>query len=224
MRFPFPKDVQDKKQTFDDRDMALRYYWRYRLWLHHYEHYKGRGLAKFPEDLRTYEHIIWATQPEVIVELGGGTTLGSAIWFADRLDTLCGGGEVITLELQPPDVDQGDPRVLWIQCDLRDEDVVNEVSGLVDGRRAMVIEDSAHDYDTTIAALRLYSPLVQAGQFFIVEDGVVDEPDLVLEGWEGAGGVQPAIEDFLKEESRFVRRDFDLYGLTMHMGGWLEAT
>ena len=65
----------------------LFWYWRSRLKQHTNDSYLGIGLFKFPEDLRTYEHIIWNSRPNVIIEIG---TLqgGSALWFRDRLAVL----------------------------------------------------------------------------------------------------------------------------------------
>lgn len=219
MKYPFEHDFRPF-----DRDSSLRDYWKKRLWMHHYDQYKGMAMAKLPEDLRTYEHILWATQPQIVLELGGGLDCGSAVWFADRLDALCGGGDVISVEIEERTREHPDDRVTYIHGDLTDEAVAASVAELVGDQPVMVIEDSKHDYDTTLVALRRYQHLVQPGQFFIVEDGIVDEPDLALPAYlEHSGGVQEAVNDFLKEQPRFVQRDFALYGLTMHMGGWLEA-
>lgn len=191
-------------------------YWKARQWQHTTDTYRGRSLCKFPEDLRTYEHIIDVTKPEVIVELGTHEG-GSALWFADRLTTLCGQyGRVITVDVGDCDVDDG--RITFFKGDLRD--LADKVTALVAGRRAMVVEDSAHDHGTTIAALRLYGPLVQEHDFFVVEDTIVDAPSLSI--W-NSGGVSLAIDDFLLETSRFERVPLALYGITMHMGGWLQA-
>jgi len=204
------------------RDDTLRNYWKARLQLHHFDTYRGRPMAKMPEDMRTYEHVIWATQPEVIVELGAGSVGASAQWFADRLDSLCGGGEVIAIDIEPPHPQAAfdDARITFRRADLTAKKTVSMVKRLVKGKRAMVIEDSRHDYDTTLAALRLYSPLVQEGQFFVVEDTIVDDAEMSIFG---DHGVAPAIEAFLSEEPRFVRQNLDIYGVTMHSGGWLEA-
>jgi cephalosporin hydroxylase len=209
------------------RDDTLKQYWKARLVLHHFDMYRGVHIAKLPEDLRTFEHVIWETQPKFIVELGGGSVGASALWFADRLQTLCGGGKVISIEQEPMRSDfpatkaaVEDPRITFITGDLTDKEVVSKVKRMVRKQPTMVIEDSRHDYDTTLAALRLYSPLVREGQFFVVEDTIVDDAEVSIFG---DHGVVPAIDTFLTEESRFVRQNLDLYGITMHSGGWLQA-
>lgn len=205
------------------RDDTLKQFWKARLVLHHFDMYKGLHIAKLPEDLRTYEHVIWETQPEVIVELGGGSVGASALWFADRLDSLCGGGKVVSIEQEPMRADiapMDDSRIVFVTGDLTSKKVVSRVKRLTKGKRTMVIEDSRHDYDTTLAALRLYSPLVQEGQFFVVEDTIVDDAEMSIFG---DHGVLPAVLDFIKEEPRFVQQNLDIYGITMHSGGWLQA-
>jgi cephalosporin hydroxylase len=37
-----------------------------------------------PEDLRVYEHLLWAGCVDTVIELGSGAG-GSALWFHDRL-------------------------------------------------------------------------------------------------------------------------------------------
>jgi cephalosporin hydroxylase len=177
-------------------------------------------MAKMPEDLRTYEHVIWGTKPKVIVELGSGSTGSSGLWFADRLDILSGGGKVISIE-KTGQVALEDPRITFIHGDLTDQKVAERVADLAGGADVMVVEDSRHDYNTTLAALRLYSPLVKEGQIFVVEDTIVDDKEASIFG---DHGVLPAVDAFLLEEPRFVRQNLDLYGITMHSGGWLQAT
>lgn len=198
-----------------DVDGPVRTYWRDRLHQHFSERYRGRALVKFPEDLRTYQGIIEATQPQIIIELGTYDG-GSALWFADQLRVLCGGGRVISVDYHACDL--RDERISFIRGDLRD--VVDQVTMMIIDERIMVVDDSAHTFDITLSALRLYSSFVTKGCYFVVEDTIVDT-DLSI--WPDIKGAGKAVEAFLAENGRFVVRDHDAYGLTMHMGGWLEA-
>jgi cephalosporin hydroxylase len=89
-----------------------------------------------------------------------------------------------------------------------------------------VVEDSAHVYDTTLAALRGFADMVPVGGYFVVEDGCVDVEEMRLdEFW--PRGVLPAIADWRRtpEGKRFrVRRDLELYGMSCHPGGFLQRT
>lgn len=195
--------------------------WRQRLVQHTSDGtYRGRSLVKFPEDLRIYQTIIESAQPQAIVEIGTWHG-GSALWFADQLRALCGGGLVITVDINPvPPVD--DPDVVMVRGDATHPAVIGKVGRLIGDRSCMVVEDSAHNFDVTRAVLENYSPFVTAGQWFVVEDGVVDVPELRLNGW--PRGVVPAIEEFLAspEGQSFTRHWRNEYVLTCHPGGWLQ--
>ncbi len=68
----------------EHRELPLIELWRWRIAQHHRDRYAGVPISKFPEDLRTYEQIIWERRPQVVVEVGvqyGGSTL----WLRDRL-------------------------------------------------------------------------------------------------------------------------------------------
>jgi len=206
-----------------NRDMAD--YWADRLMQHHRDQYKGRVLAKLPEDLRVYQHVIEETRPQVVVELGTYAG-GSALWFADQLNVLCGardGPTVITIDtaIRGRNITMDDPNVAFIHGDLADANVIARVHGIASGRRVMVVEDAAHTDRCTTAALESYADLVSPGCYFVVEDAIVDDPVLALPGWEG-GGVTDAIERFLAKHEEFTQEHLEPYGLTMHFGGWLK--
>ena len=207
---------------------TVRDYWQRRLHQHHYDYYKGRSLMKLPEDLRVYQHLIERIKPELILEFGTGFG-ASAVWFADQLDTFCGGGDVVTVGNHPVpnDSDTGrafheDERITFVEGDLTNPKIVARVHELCAGKRVMICEDSAHTYSNTLFVLREYSDLIQPGGWFVVEDGIIDEPEISI--W-NSGGVQPAIKDFRETEqgSRFMQHDLAFYGITMHFNGWLEA-
>lgn len=87
-----------------------------------------------------------------------------------------------------------------------------------------MVEDSAHTYETTWAALEGFAQFVRPGGFFIVEDGCVDvEETRADQAW--PRGVLPAVTAWLATTigQRFtVRRELELYGLGCHPNGFLE--
>ena len=162
-----------------DPDGSVREYWGKRLQSIESEKYRCWPCFKLPEDLWVYRRLIEQAHPAVIVELGTHHG-GSALWFADQLSALCGKGDVITVDLRERDVPTDD-RITYVVGDLADmSDMVKEI---VDGRRAMVVEDAAHRYEVTLAALRLYEPLVPKGSYFVVEDTIVDT-EFALPAWD----------------------------------------
>ena len=115
--------------------------------------------------------------------------------------------------------------VVILEADLLDPDLPAQIHALLpDGARTFIVEDSAHEYDTTRAALTGFADLVAVGGFFVVEDGCVDVDELRLDpSW--PRGVLPALHDWLQtpQGRRFeVRRDLEIYGLSCHPGGFLQ--
>jgi cephalosporin hydroxylase len=124
---------------------------------------------------------------------------------------------------------QADPswakRIDLLEGDIRDERTVERIVALVPaGAACLVVEDSAHEHDTTLASLRGLAHLVPPKGFFVVEDGCVDVEAMRLDAaW--PRGVLPAVEEWLRSTAGadFVqRRDLELYGVTCHPGGFLQ--
>jgi cephalosporin hydroxylase len=218
----------------DLHEPALRDYFRARAEQHTQDSYMGVPLSKFPEDLRVYEHLLWLDAPDTVIELGTQFG-GSALWFRDRLTSLLAYGRItetprvitVDLDLTPASealasLDNSTGLTL-IEGPLEDLAIVNHVAQLI-GERCLVVEDSAHTYETTAAALRHYAPFVSPGGFMVIEDGCVDDDALRLDAtW--PRGVRPAIDDWLRttQGQAFVaRRDLELYGVSCHPSGFLQ--
>jgi cephalosporin hydroxylase len=229
VRLPPPIEV-----GLDDTVATL---WRRRLEQHTSDFYAGVPISKLPEDLRVYEHLLWLAAPEVVIELGTHFG-GSALWFRDRLEALAGYGRIASprvvsvdselgpareiLSRQHPD---GTPGLTLLEGDVLDPELPERVERLIGGaRRCLVVEDSAHTYETTYASLVGFSGFVPEGGFFVVEDGCVDVEKLrIRPDW--PRGVLSAIEDWLQTRSgqSFQRaRNLEMYGLTSNPDGYLQ--
>jgi cephalosporin hydroxylase len=220
-----------------DLEATVREYWLERVSRHKRDSYAGVRLAKFPEDLRVYEHLIWASKPNTVIEIG---TLcgGSALWFRDRLRTLgtyaaVGRPLVISIDLDVgqarEDLQAVDPAfeetITLLEGDVTDPDLPGEVDALLPAEaRCLVVEDSAHVFETTMAALTGFARFVPPQGFFVVEDGSVDYEEMRLRpDW--PRGVLPAVREWLgsAEGRKFrVRRDLEIYGITSHPEGFLQ--
>ena len=219
-------------------DTPLRDYWAARAHQHTQDRYLGIKMSKFPEDLRVYEHLMWVAAPDTIIELGAQSG-ASTLWLRDRLRTLHAYGALaappqviavdIDLDAARYNVGVRDPRwaesIAFVEGDVCDPAVRAEVgTHLRPGAVCMVIEDSAHVYATTRAALELYSDLIAPGGFFVVEDGCVDVPWMrIKDDW--PDGVLPALNDWLAtpQGSAFhVRRELEVYGVSCHPSGFLQ--
>ncbi|MFE1575347.1 CmcI family methyltransferase [Streptomyces fradiae] len=232
-----PSDMGLPPRVAADLDGTVRAYWRARERQHLRDVYAGVRIKKFPEELRMMEHLMWLSRSQAVVELGTHFG-GSALWFRDRLRTLAAYGRVppgvrvVTVDLRQDKaraaLSAADPSyedgITLVEGDVADPDTALRVrAALPAGARTMVVEDTLHTYGTTAAALRNFAPLVPVGGFFVVEDGIVDVPELRPPGM--PGGVLPAVRDWLAgpDGADFrQRRDLERYGLTCHIGGWLE--
>jgi cephalosporin hydroxylase len=215
----------------------LRSYWLDRVGQHTQDWYAGVRMSKFPEDLRVYEHLLWESRSNAVIELGTQFG-GSALWFRDRLTTLAHYGRIrspkvisIDLDLAPArhGLRQADPgweqHIVLLEDDVRNRALPERVASVLPSdARCLVVEDTAHVYETTRAALDGFARFVPDDGFFVVEDGCVDIDELrPSPDW--PRGVLPAVDDWLRtgEGSRFaVRRDLELYGVSCHPRGFLE--
>jgi len=227
-----PKVSVDLHETVQD-------YWHRRAAQHVLDSYHGVGMSKFPEDLRVYEHLLWQMQPDVVIELG--THLGgSALWFADQLRGLAHYGGpptplVISIDLDTTvarhnlaalDATYAE-RVMLIEGDVTDPTLPGRVEQVLPrDARCFVVEDSAHTYVTTRAALDGFARFVPPAGFFVVEDGCVDIEEMRTDrAW--PRGVLPALNDWLQTDDGrafSVRQDLEVYGVSCHPGGFLQRT
>ena len=171
-----------------------------------------------------------------------GTSFGaSALWFRDRLRAMAAYGRIerdprvisIDIEVDMPRelIGAADPdwnrEIELVGADVTDPELPGRIAELIPaGSTCFVVEDSAHVYETTIAALRGFAGFVPTGGFFVVEDGYIDIEELRPPEWAGAPrGVLPALDEWLAgEEGRKFerRRDLEAYGVTSHPRGFLR--
>lgn len=181
--------------------------------------YFGVRTLKCPLDFWVYQEIMFETQPDVIIEIGNFNG-GSALALAHTCDQL-EKGRVIGLDLSHntiPEIVRRHPRITLIEGDAC-QNVHQVAARLNDTDRVMIIEDSAHTYDNTLNVLRTFSPLVQPGGYFIVEDGICHHG---LDVGPNPGPYE-AIETFLKEDTSFTAdRSRESFFVTWNPKGYLK--
>lgn len=218
-------------------DEPVGRYIRQRLRQHTFDSYAGIAIAKFPEDLRVYEHLMWMSEADAVIELGVYKG-GSSLWFRDRLASFCryrGRAPTVIaidrdLTAAREQIARADPihgsEVKLLEGDVTDPELPRRVAAELPAEsRCFVVEDTAHDHTTTMAALRGFSSFVPPGGFMVVEDGCVDVEELrVDDAW--PRGVLPALTEWLQTEGAAftARRDLELYGVTCHPNGILQRT
>lgn len=181
--------------------------------------YFGVPTLKHPLDAWVYQEIVIERRPDIIIEIGNKAG-GSALMLAHLCD-LIGHGRIIGVDLSHDDVPatvKQHPRITFLDGDAsaRFDEVRAHVSA---GDRVMVIEDSSHTYENTLAVLRTYSGLVKPGDYFIVEDGICHHGLNVGP----SPGPYEAVEAFVRENSTFViDRDRESFGITWNPKGYLR--
>jgi cephalosporin hydroxylase len=181
--------------------------------------YFGVRALKSPLDHWVYQEIIFETKPDVIIEIGnanGGGTLSLA-----HLCDLLGKGRVIGVDISHANiaaVARAHPRITFIEGDACTS--FAQVQRLVSPQeRVLIIEDSSHTYENTLQVLRLYSPLVKPGDYFIVEDSICHHGLAV--GPEP--GPYEAVETFVRENGDFeIDRIRESFLITWNPKGYLR--
>jgi cephalosporin hydroxylase/GT2 family glycosyltransferase len=210
LKFYF-KDVDDVNQLVDFDTKTI-------INGHHKFTYRGVKCTKYAFDYLNYQMIINEVKPDLIIEIGtdiGGGTL----YLADLLEN----GMVHTIDIK----DQSDgslknhPRIKlftdgWENYDLKNAEGFKKI---------LVIEDSSHTYENTLAVMKKFAPIVSVGSYLIVEDGIVTE--LGIDNMFNGGPLR-ATREFMKDNKNFIidRKWCDFYGhnATANPDGYLKNT
>jgi len=181
--------------------------------------YFGIQTLKCPVDFWVYQEIIFATKPDVIIEIGnncGGSTLALA-HICDHI----GKGRVIGLDLSHamvPEHVKKHSKIMFIEGDACQS--FERVRKLISkDETVLVIEDSAHTYENTLSVLKTYSVLIKPGDYFIVEDSICHRGLSVGP----KPGPYDAIETFMKMNSDFeIDRSRESFLITWNPKGYLR--
>lgn len=184
-------------------------------------------IEKSPLDLWYMQEAIEKIRPDFIVETGTYRG-GSALFWANALN---GAGltssRVLTVDISNYCVDAAqDP--LWaryvefFQGSSTDPAIVAKLAARVRGRKTLITLDSDHSGHHVLRELRMYSPLVSAGSYLVVEDtdmdGVPTYPD-------SFPGPMAAVTQFLSEGGAAQFQPDatrEQMGITYNPGGWLR--
>jgi cephalosporin hydroxylase len=215
-------------------DMTLEQWIRYhQANLHFKQTYKGLRMIKNPFDLVIYEEILWEVKPTVIIEIGnafGGFTL----WLADRMKMMDVSTKIITIDLSPvADTHmlsnkqsllsslfsrKKNHQIISLVGDCNDQKIIQQVQSYIsDSDRVLIIEDSSHTFDNTLAVLNNYNTFVTQDSYFIVEDGICDTMK-----WITPGPLR-AVESWIPDHPEFsLDRTKERYVVTYNPKGYLK--
>ena len=185
--------------------------------------YKGIDCLKCPLDMALYAKLIWDLKPKTLIEIGTYKG-GSALWFADMLDSY--GLTAAIISIDHFDLNQvRDERIQFIQGDVHHLEKTITPKQVADlAHPILVIEDSAHTYEGSLAAMKFFDTMLSAGDVMIIEDGVLDELGL---GDQFSGGPNRAVATFIDSvphRYRIMTEYCDFYGLnaTYNPNGYLK--
>lgn len=159
--------------------------------------YRGVRTLKLPQDMWNYQEIIAEHGIEWVLETGTRHG-GSALFFADLLAARGAAGFVVSVDVDHASLQiSPHPKIKLLKGDSAAPQMLKELQMLLAARRApmFVILDSDHSKAHVLRELNAYVPLMQPGDYLVVEDSCVNghpvRPDF------GPGPME-AIEDYLK--------------------------
>ena len=178
----------------------------------------GYHLIKTPLDLWIYQELLVRRRPDIVIQTG--TLNGGSALFLAMMQDLLGHGRVISIDIEEKPNRPTHPRLSYITGSSVDQAVVAYASKQVGAGRAMVILDSDHRAGHVYDELLAYSPLVQLGDYLIVEDTNLNGHPVYAEF--GPGPME-AVNKFLAErDSFFVDKGCERFLMTLNPGGYLR--
>jgi cephalosporin hydroxylase len=172
----------------------------------------GVPVIQLPDDMIRYQEVVFALQPDVIVETG--IAHGGSLVYSASLCKAMGKGRVIgvDIEIRPHNRARVEshalfPLITMIEGSSVAADVVGQVKALIKpGETVLVVLDSNHSYAHVMAELEAYAPLVTKGSYIVSTDGCMRDLTDVPRGQKGWDKDNPAnaAEDFAKKNAAFV--------------------
>src|SRR5258706_5409130 len=155
----------------------LEWYYNTNVWKN--LHYRGVRTLKLPLDMWNYQEIIFEHNLHWVVETGTRHG-GSALFFSDLLTSADRTGDVITIDVSHEELSADalkQPGIHFLLGDSGAEAVINEVLRILPLHRKeslLLILDADHSKAHVLKELTAWVPRLNAGDYLIVEDTVVN--------------------------------------------------
>ena len=157
-----------------------------------------------PNDMWITQEILFEVKPDFLVEAGTYHGGSAALW-AMILEQIKPDARVITIDIEDQVAEARKLDIFRRKVDFligssTDPAIVAEVKRRTQGKKVVVLLDSAHDKEHVLNELKAYSPLVGVGSYVIVQDTIVNGHPI----WPEYGpGPYEAVEEFLATNDRF---------------------
>ena len=202
-------------------------------WIHQ-TNWLGEPSLQTPEDLITFQEIIFRTKPDFLLEVGVAWA-GSLLFYATIMESI-GHGQIIGIDIFIPDDLKGrifshsvSKRIKLIQSSSIEDDSFREISGMIGkNKNTMVHLDSDHTDEHVFKELSMYSELVSKENYLICGDTIIDfipEQTHRPREWGKTNNPNTALKRFLKVNNRFeVDQTYDKKRLMSNQpGGYLRC-
>jgi cephalosporin hydroxylase len=194
-----------------------------RIWLREITRYRyaynfswmGRPIIQFPQDMVAVQEIMWACQPDLVIETGIAHG-GSIIYYASLMQLMGKGGKVLGIDIDIRSHNREAieshpmyPAIELLEGSSVDEALFEQVRERAEGcNSVMVVLDSNHTHEHVLRELELYSRLVTPGNYLIVFDTLVEDMPADLGAGDRPWGIgdnpKTAVHAFLEGNDEFV--------------------
>lgn len=189
-------------------------------------HYRDIPFWKNPFDIAIYLQLFSKFLPSTVIEVGTKYG-GSALFYADMLQSHgVSNPQVVSIDINASAILK-DPRIKFLAGDVMQLGATLSQSFLDSLPRPwLVIDDSAHRYESVLAFLQFFDQHLKSGEYVILEDGIVDAfKDPKYLAWEN--GPNRAVSEFIRQNHDRYLIDEELcdwYGrnVTYCPNGWIR--
>jgi cephalosporin hydroxylase len=186
--------------------------------------YMGIATEQNPMDAWVIQELLYVTRPDFVVECGAFKGGSAAVW-ATYLKEANPKGRVLSIDIE--DRMQAarqlaivKERVEFLIGSSTAPEIVAEVKKRVEGKHVLVILDSLHTKEHVQRELELYAPLVQKGDYLVVQDTNLNGNPVRADF---GPGPNEAVQEFLAQNGAFQRdRSCERLMFTFCPGGWLR--
>src|SRR5207253_7391169 len=141
----------------------------------------GRPVIQLPDDMLRIQEVIFAIQPDVVIETG--VAHGGSLIFYASLCKAMEKGRVIGIDIEIRAHNRAAieshflfPFITLIEGSSTEPSTVERVRAhLKPGERTLILLDSNHTKEHVLNELRAYAPLVSPGSYIVATDGIMEQ-------------------------------------------------